>query len=85
LPTAIWHFQHLYNPLATSPGSIMPPFPFLFEKRTLRPGEPTPKDAVALSKGILAANECLVPTERARVLVAYLLAMKHQVPLPEAR
>ena len=26
-----WHYLHLYNPRITSPGSVMPSFPFLFE------------------------------------------------------
>ena len=28
----VWHLQHLYNPQITSPGSIMPPYPFLFRE-----------------------------------------------------
>jgi cytochrome c oxidase cbb3-type subunit 2 len=29
----VWHLQHLYNPQIPSPGSMVPPYPFLFEKR----------------------------------------------------
>lgn len=29
-----WHFRHMYDPRATSPGSIMPPYPWLFKKKT---------------------------------------------------
>ncbi len=25
-----WHYQHMYEPQSTSPGSIMPPYPWLF-------------------------------------------------------
>lgn len=25
-----WHYQHMYEPVTTSPGSIMPPYPWLF-------------------------------------------------------
>jgi cytochrome c oxidase cbb3-type subunit 2 len=32
---AIWHLTHLYRPKSTSPGSMMPPYAFLFEKRKL--------------------------------------------------
>ena len=31
-PNADWHLLHLYNPIITSPGSNMAPFPYLFEK-----------------------------------------------------
>ena len=34
-PSAAWHYLHLYNPQITSAGSIMPPHPFLFERRPL--------------------------------------------------
>ena len=30
--TADWHFNHMYDPRSTSPGSIMPPYTWLFEK-----------------------------------------------------
>lgn len=26
-----WHWEHMYNPHSTSPGSIMPPYPWLFD------------------------------------------------------
>jgi len=26
-----WHYNHLYDPTSTSPGSIMPPYPWLFK------------------------------------------------------
>lgn len=28
-----WHFKHMYNPRSTSPGSIMPRYPWLIDKR----------------------------------------------------
>lgn len=31
--TADWHFLHFYNPRQTSPGSIMPPYTWLFEQK----------------------------------------------------
>ncbi len=27
-----WHFNHMFDPTSMSPGSIMPPYPWLFEK-----------------------------------------------------
>ncbi|MGJ8635000.1 MAG: cytochrome-c oxidase, cbb3-type subunit I [Luteolibacter sp.] len=29
----LWHFNHFWDPRQTSPGSNMPPYPFLFEKK----------------------------------------------------
>jgi cbb3-type cytochrome oxidase cytochrome c subunit len=31
--TPEWHLQHLYDPTSVIPGSVMPPYRFLFEKR----------------------------------------------------
>lgn len=84
-PDANWHNQHLFNPTITSPGSVMPRFPFLYEKRKLAPGEPPLADAVRLPPGALAEGFCLIPNERGRDLVAYLQSMNHNYPLPEAQ
>jgi cytochrome c oxidase cbb3-type subunit 2 len=65
-PSADWHLLHLYDPQLTSPGSNMPPFPFLFEEAT---GESP--DAIALPDGT-----SVVPTKRARDLVSYLLSLR---------
>jgi len=48
-----WHYAHLYNPRYTVPWSVMPAFPWLFEKKDGK----------------------IVPTQRARALVAYLQAL----------
>jgi cytochrome c oxidase cbb3-type subunit I/II len=29
--TNVWHFNHMYDPTSTSPGSIMPRYPWLFD------------------------------------------------------
>jgi cytochrome c oxidase cbb3-type subunit 2 len=72
---------HLYNPQLTMPKSVMPPYRYLFETRTLRPGEPTSPDALPLTD--LAANEEVVPTDDARALVAYLSSLHSDVILFE--
>jgi len=83
--TADWHYQHLLDPQITSPDSIMPPFPFLFETRKIV-GEESPK---ALYN--LPANHApkpgyeIIPTARGEALVAYLLSLKHEYEYPEAR
>lgn len=80
---ADWHHKHLYNPQITSPGSIMPHFAYLYRVQEIG-DKPSPDaldlpDAFAPPKGYE-----VVPTERANVLVAYLLSLKHSYPLPES-
>ena len=81
--TVAWHYMHLYNPQATSPGSNMPSYKFLFEKRKIA-GE---VDAEALKlTGAQAPPPGyeIVPSNQARQLVAYLTTLDHSHPLPEA-
>ncbi|MEX1114563.1 MAG: cbb3-type cytochrome c oxidase subunit II [Akkermansiaceae bacterium] len=82
-----WHYQHLYNPVSTSPGSIMPAYQFLFEKVPVVDGKPDP-DALAVGAGgdrIDADGMQLVPTLEGRALVAYLLSLKRtSIDRPEA-
>jgi cytochrome c oxidase cbb3-type subunit 2 len=75
--------MHLYNPQLTSPGSNMPSYKFLFEKRKIAGQE----DAEALKlTGALAPPPGyeIVPTTEAHQLVAYLTTLDHSHPLPEA-
>lgn len=65
---------HIYNPQATMPGSVMPPYKFLFETRKLRPDEEPSADALLLTKNVPAGEE-IVPTDDARALAAYLLSL----------
>ena len=81
--TAAWHYMHLYSPQTTSPGTIMPSYKFLFEKRKIV-GQ---VDADALK---LTGDEApppgyqIVPSNEARQLVALLTALDHSHPLAEA-
>jgi cytochrome c oxidase cbb3-type subunit 2 len=80
---ANWHLRHLYNPLTTSPGSIMPPYPFLFEVRKIT-GAPSGKALSALGEYAPPEGYEVVPTPRAEALVAYLMSLRTSpVPLPE--
>lgn len=84
---ATWHFRHLYQPQVVSPGSLMPPMRFLFEKRKVT-GQQRAIDALKL-QGVdaleIGPDEEVVPTEAARQLVAYLMSLKRSgYPLPEA-
>jgi cbb3-type cytochrome c oxidase subunit II len=40
-PQALWHVRHMENPRSTSPGSIMPPYPWLLEKEVNLSNLPT--------------------------------------------
>lgn len=74
---------HLYNPQATMPGSMMPPFRFLFEQRKLGVGEKPSADALPAMAGAPADYE-VVPTDDARALAAYLLSLRSDAVLFEA-
>jgi cytochrome c oxidase cbb3-type subunit II len=82
--SVMWHLQHLYNPQITSKGSIMPPFPFLFEKHRI--GDKPSPDALAFPKEFAPEPGYeIVPRHEAVVLVQYLLSLKASAPLPEAK
>jgi len=74
-PSPQWHYLHLYDPQLTSKGSIMPPFRFLFQRH--KAGGPPQVDAIPLEGG-----DGIVPTQKARSLVAYLLSLRHDMGDP---
>ncbi len=80
-PSIDWHALHLYNPQITSPGSIMPRFEYLFEEaRTPLAGAiriPTQHQANGVTH--------ILPTERGRNLIIYLISLNKTFPLPEAQ
>jgi cytochrome c oxidase cbb3-type subunit 2 len=80
-PSANWHLLHLYRPEITSPGSIMPPYPFLFERRALE--VELPFDALQFPADFEVAGSYVAPTARARALAAYLLSLDASHPVPE--
>ncbi len=86
LSTPDWHLLHLYDPQITSKGSIMPPFAYLFETRKVR--DISSPEALRFppdyKKGPPAGFE-VVPTDRARALVAYLLSLRLDYELPESK
>jgi cytochrome c oxidase cbb3-type subunit 2 len=77
-PDASWHFKHLYNPQLVSPGSTMPPYRFLFERRDLKFGEKPSKEAVDGGTGYE-----ILPGENAKALVAYLMNLHSEAMLFE--
>jgi len=79
-PERLWHLQHLYNPQALMPGSMMPPYRYLFERRRISHA----RSENALEMANVPAGFEVVPTERAEALVAYLLSLRAQADLFEA-
>lgn len=81
--------QHLYSPQLIVPGSMMPPYRFLFERRKLRAGQsPSPEAVVLESDGDRSAYE-IVPRPEAKALGDYLLSLRadavlYEAPLPGA-
>lgn len=76
--------EDLYKLLYAGSGS-MPAYKFLFEQRPIANRQPS--DYALRLTGQLAppAGEEIVPTVRARALVAYLLSLNQTYELPEAR
>lgn len=83
-PSVEWHYQHLYQPQVVAPGSIMPPYRFLFEKRRIV-NQPSADAVTILPPDAPEPGWEIVPTHEAKVLVQYLVSLKRSTyPLPEA-
>jgi cytochrome c oxidase cbb3-type subunit 2 len=83
-PDAAWHHRHLYEPRTVTGWSIMPSFRYLYKMRRIQ-GQAS-AEAVQGLCGPHAPPEGfeVVPTEDAKSLVAYLLSLKRDYPLPES-
>lgn len=82
-PSAEWHHQHLYEPRQLSAGSIMPAYRYLYKVQKIE-GEPSDDAVKVEGPDKPPAGFEVVPTQEAEDLVAYLLALKRNYPLPEA-
>ena len=76
---------HLYEPARTMPGSIMPPYRFLFEKKAYALLDGVPMGAI-VTKVATDENDgdVVVPKEDALALAAYLTSLKSDASLTEA-
>jgi cytochrome c oxidase cbb3-type subunit 2 len=77
-----WHYLHLYDARTVRPGSLMPPFRYLFREQKIT-GE---RSAEALDlKGENAPREGyeVVPKAEAKALVGYLQSLNRTHPLAE--
>jgi cytochrome c oxidase cbb3-type subunit II len=77
-----WHFLHLYDPRLVVDGSTMPSYRFLFEARRIV-GQPSQEALDLPAPYSVRAGYEVVPTERARSLVAYLINLKDTYAFPE--
>tara|TARA_B100000575_G_scaffold51560_1_gene38289 strand:+ start:1525 stop:2196 length:672 start_codon:yes stop_codon:yes gene_type:complete len=76
-----WHHEHLYLPQSKRDFSLMPSFRHLYKKRKIR----AQKSELALkniewSDDEEAQNYEIVPTDRAKALVGYLMTLKKDDP-----
>ena len=82
----LWQHQHLYNPQITSPGSTMPPFAFLYEVQPISETRGPSPDAVEIPEQYHPGEGLeVVPSQRAKALVAYLMNLKQDYELPEMK
>jgi len=72
--------RHLYNPQLAVPGSMMPPFRFLFEARKLNSDQKPSPEALEIGE----PGYEVVPTPEANALADYLLSLRTDSPLYEA-
>lgn len=81
---ANWFHRHLYEPAIIAHGSVMPSFRYLYKLRKIT-GQPS-NHAVQGLTGPHAPQPGyeVIPSEEAKVLVAYLMSLKRNYPLPEA-
>jgi cytochrome c oxidase cbb3-type subunit 2 len=76
-----WHLQHFYNPQKAAPGSMMPPYRYLFVKRKLAQGE---GPATAALPAEFEPGYEILPKAEAYALVDYMLSLQSDVALFEA-
>jgi len=82
-PSVMWHHQHLYQPMVVSPGSIMPSYRYLYRLRKIE-GQRSANAIDLLPPDTAPDGYEIIPTYEAEALVAYLLSLNRNYPLPEA-
>jgi cytochrome c oxidase cbb3-type subunit II len=80
-----YFYSLLYAPESVAPGTNMPRYDFLFEVRPIRPGQASPHALKLSGRHAAPAGHEIVPTERARSLVAYLRSLNDAYEYPEAK
>lgn len=81
-PSEDWHLIHLYNPRIVVPGSIMPPFPYLFEEKlSAGPNE----RVLALPDSVVPKGKVVIAGREAKALTAYLLSLDRTYPVAQGK
>lgn len=82
-PDMEWHYLHLFDPVITSEGSMMPRHRFLFEVQlgSLSSDFESGVSAFQLPKSYYDEDAWIVPSERASALVAYLKSLNQKYDL----
>ena len=80
---AAWHYLHLYRPSSLCAGSSMPSYSYLFNVRKIQ-GQRSDQALELSGEDAPKPGYEVVPTADAMNLVAYLLSLRHDYPLPEA-
>lgn len=81
-PSEDWHLTHLYNPRIVVPGSVMPPFPWLFEEKITA----GPQDRIlALPDSIAPKGKVIVATREGLALTAYLLSLDRSYAVTQGK
>ena len=84
--SVLWQHQHLYLPQSINEWSTMPPFSFLYEVQPVSATRGPSPDAITPldSWGIPDGHE-VIPTQRAKDLVSYLMSLDQNYELPEMK
>lgn len=83
--SVLWQHQHLYSPQSMNAWSIMPSFAYLYEVREIGLTGGSPDAVEALDSWGVPPGHEVVPTQRAKDLVAYLMALNQKYELPEIK
>ncbi len=82
----LWQHQHLYNPLITTPDSIMPRFAFLYDVQPISETLGPSPNAIPIPEAFHPGPGLeVIPTQRANDLVAYLMILRQDYDLPEEK
>lgn len=82
---ADYFYKLLYAPHSVVPGANKPSYAFLFDVHPVAGRQPATHALKLTGKAAPAAGLEVVPTERARALVAYLLSLKDTYDYPTER
>jgi cytochrome c oxidase cbb3-type subunit 2 len=80
-----YFYKLLYAPRSVAPGTNMPAYTFLFDVHSTAGRQPSAQALKLIGKAAAPAGQEVVPTARARALVAYLQSLKDSYDYPTER